>query len=95
MNYCFYFLAGVLFISGVSVLSSTTDDKFLPYEDEINWKDICIMIPLDRIEDSFRIMKLKTEVDIGEYRENIQKLYKKYFTREGVCEYILRKLNGS
>ena len=71
------------------------DDKFLPYEDEINWKDICIMIPFDRIEDSFRIMKLKTEVDIGEYRENIQKLYKKYFTREGVCEYILRKLNGS
>ena len=29
MNYCFYFLAGVLFISGVSVLSSTTDDNSL------------------------------------------------------------------
>jgi hypothetical protein len=27
MNYCFYFLAGVLFISGVSVLVSTTDDN--------------------------------------------------------------------
>jgi hypothetical protein len=27
MNYCFYFLAGVLFVSGVSVLSSTTDDN--------------------------------------------------------------------
>jgi len=27
MNYCFYFLAGVLFISGVSVLASTTDDN--------------------------------------------------------------------
>ena len=29
MNYCFYFLAGVLFISGVSVLLSTTDDNSL------------------------------------------------------------------
>ena len=29
MNYCFYFLAGVLFISGVSVLASTTDDTNL------------------------------------------------------------------
>ena len=29
MNYCFYFLAGVLFVSGVSVLSSTTDDNSL------------------------------------------------------------------
>ena len=68
------------------------DEKFLPYEDEINWKDICLMVPLERIEDSYRILKLKTEVDIGEYRENIQKLYNKYFTRNGVCNYILRKL---
>jgi len=29
MNYCFYFLAGVLFVSGVSVLASTTDDNSL------------------------------------------------------------------
>ena len=29
MNYCFYFLAGVLFISGVSVLASKTDDNSL------------------------------------------------------------------
>ena len=29
MNYCFYFLAGVLFVSGVSVLASTTDDTSL------------------------------------------------------------------
>ena len=29
MNYCFYFLAGVLFLSGVSVLASTTDDNSL------------------------------------------------------------------
>ena len=50
------------------------------------------MVPLERIEDSYRILKLKTEVDIGEYRENIQKLYNKYFTRNGVCNYILRKL---
>jgi len=27
MNYCFYFLAGVLFVSGVSVLANTTDDN--------------------------------------------------------------------
>ena len=29
MNYCFYFLAGVLFMSGISVLSNTTDDNSL------------------------------------------------------------------
>ena len=27
MNYCFYFLAGVLFVSSISVISNTTDDS--------------------------------------------------------------------
>ena len=27
MNYCFYFLGGILFVSGVSVLANTTDDN--------------------------------------------------------------------
>ena len=27
MNYCFYFLAGVLFVSGISVISGTTNDS--------------------------------------------------------------------
>ena len=31
MNYCFYFLAGVLAISGVSVLASTTDDNSIVF----------------------------------------------------------------
>ena len=68
------------------------DNKFLPYEDEINWRDICLMIPFERIKDSYRILRLKTEVDAKEYRQNIKTLYRKYFTRDGICDYILRKL---
>ena len=69
-----------------------SDPAFLPYEDEINWDDICVMIPISRIEDMQHLIMLKTKEDIAEYKNNISKIYSDYFTREGVCEYILRTL---
>tara|TARA_R100000008_G_scaffold57890_1_gene35839 strand:- start:3023 stop:4000 length:978 start_codon:yes stop_codon:yes gene_type:complete len=72
------------------------DKPFLPYEDIMEWKDICVMIPMDRLQDASRLLRLKTETDIEEYKNNIQKVYNKYFTRAGVCDYILEAItNGS
>ena len=70
------------------------DTPFLPYQDEIDWNDICLMLPINKIDDLLGIIKLQSPEDAKEYSKNIAAIYHKYFTKQAVCEYILRKLSS-
>ena len=70
------------------------DNKWVPWEDEINWDDICIFIHVDEISCLKTYLKNISNERINEIRNNINLIYDKYFTLEKVCETIIRKINN-
>jgi hypothetical protein len=68
------------------------NSPFLPFQNEINWDDICILINFD---DIYNIDKILSKVSDERYKEMIKKtkeIYPKYFTLEGMCVNILKTL---
>lgn len=68
------------------------DEPWLPYKDELDWEKLCVMIHIDDIDNTYEILKSKTDEEIQSYREEIQKHQEDYFSLEGVCNQIVRSL---
>ncbi|WP_395046836.1 exostosin family protein, partial [Flavobacterium sp.] len=64
------------------------------YNDELNYNEIGILIKPDEISNIYNVLKQKTDAEITQYQNNIKGLYDKYFTMQGCCEYIIRRISS-
>ncbi len=68
------------------------DNKWIPWESDINWEDICVFVHVDQVDALKTILLNISENRIGYMGEQIRKVYEKYFTMDKVCETIVQKL---
>jgi hypothetical protein len=68
------------------------DEKWTPFSDEINWEDFCVMIPRDKIAKISNILYSITGDKIKEMSKNGEEIYEKYFTMDGMCKNIIKRI---
>lgn len=68
------------------------DEPWLPYQDEIDWQKLCVMVHIDDTDDTYEILKSKTDEDIQSYLDAARTYYDDYFSFEGVCKQIVKSL---
>lgn len=66
------------------------DKKVLPFEDELDWNEFCIIVQSNKIND---IPELLKKVDIEKYQRKIKKIQDK-FTIPETFNYIKRKISN-
>ena len=69
-----------------------TDRFYLPWEDEINWADIAVLIEVADIPNIKNILLDKSSEEIEAMQSSGKRLYEEYFTLDGVCNNILKRL---
>ncbi len=69
-----------------------SDDFHIPWNDEINWNDIAVLIPSDDILYLPEILKSISEEKLQTMQNNIKKYYNQYFTLDGMCENIIKRI---
>jgi len=69
------------------------DIPWLPYQDEISWNKISIIINENDIHKIPEILEKISINEINDYQNNIKKFINLYFTLNGTCQYIYKKLN--
>lgn len=70
------------------------DSHWLPFSDEIDWGDICLVVNEDEIDSIPSIVD--SLIDSGEYlqmRKNILKIYHKYFSWDGIIANIEKRIS--
>lgn len=70
------------------------DTPWLPYVSEIDWDELCVMVPAARLPELAAILESKTEEEIAAYRAAAARLQDDYFTMEGTCRKILESLRA-
>jgi len=69
-----------------------SDDHYLPWEDELNWKDFCVLIKESEIEHLDEILRSIKEDEYEDMLEIGKRVYEKYFTMEGMYQNILKRI---
>jgi len=69
-----------------------SDIHWLPFQDEINWKDFCVIVKPEEIKDLKYILEEYNISDICKMKEKGTEIYKNYFTLEKVCDNILKRV---
>ena len=67
------------------------DKKVLPYSDELNWDDFCVVINTNQINELPNILK---NIDIHKMQNKLSEV-KSLFTFENIENYILRKIKAN
>jgi hypothetical protein len=75
-----------------SVPVYVSDKHYLPWEDDINWKDISVLISENEINDLGDILNDISEEKYNFMLENINKIYSNYFTLQKTSEQITKRL---
>jgi hypothetical protein len=66
----------------------------LPFINDLNWHDICVLVDFDDIDNLDNILKSISEEKYNFMLEKIKELYPKYFTLEATCVNILKTLKN-
>ena len=66
------------------------DKKILPYSDELNWDDFCVVINTNQINELPNILK---NIDIPKMQSKISQV-KDLFTFDEMSKYIIRKISN-
>lgn len=69
-----------------------SDDFYLPWSDEIDWNNFCVIIKANEIEKVDLILKNISDEQYIKMKNNIKKYYNDYFTLEGTCKNILKRV---
>ena len=70
------------------------DNHWLPFSDEIDWEDICVIVSNNDIDSIPSIVD--DLIDSGKHlqmRNNILKIYHKYFSWDGIIENIEKRIS--
>lgn len=69
-----------------------SDEFYLPWSDELNWNDFCVLINEDDLPNVDSILRSIDDKSYNKLLENGKKVYDEYFTLEGVFKNILKRL---
>jgi hypothetical protein len=69
-----------------------SDVHYLPWMDELDWNDFCVPVNEDEIEDIDTILKSISDVEYNRLLENGRKVYKEYFSLEGMFRNIVKRI---
>lgn len=72
-----------------------SDIHDLPWSDELNWEDFCVLIKDTEVEYIKDILMNISEDQYIMMSKNIKKIYDQYFTLRGVCNNIIQRINVS
>lgn len=69
-----------------------TGKPFLPFESELDWRKLCVLVDFKDIGDLDRILKSIPDDRYAGMLEYTRMIYPDYFTLEGMCRNILKTL---
>lgn len=69
-----------------------SDKHWLPWQDELDWTEFCVIIKPDQIPQLYNILNDISEEKREQMLAKIKEVYPKYFTLEGMCDQILKRL---
>jgi hypothetical protein len=69
-----------------------SDEFFIPFDNDINWSDFCILIKEGDIDNLENILNNISEEQYNKMIENGKAVHEKYFTIDHVCNFILKTL---
>jgi hypothetical protein len=75
-----------------SVPVYVSDYHYLPWTDELDWSEFCVLIKPDQIDDLKNILLSYSEEKINKMIKTAQTLYDEYFSLEGMCKKIIQRL---
>ena len=64
------------------------DREWLPYQDELDWTEFSISLPIDRVHELPAILGSLSADRIAAMQQKIEQLYPRYFTLEATCRWI-------
>jgi len=73
-----------------------SDDLWLPWNLNLNWEEICILVSdaPGEINSLYERLQEITDEEYDKMKAKIKEVYEKYFTLEGTCDNILRILES-
>lgn len=69
-----------------------TDELFLPWEEELDWSEFAIIIKQNNIKNMHFVLENVTESDYNNMLSNGKKVYEQYFTLDGMCKNIIKRI---
>lgn len=69
-----------------------TNKFYLPWSDELDWSDFCILIPEENIQDAYQYLSLIPSSEYSRLKQNGKMLYDSYFSMDGVYNNIIKRL---
>ena len=75
-----------------SVPVYVSDQHYLPWSDEIDWSEFSVLIKPDQIPDIKEILTSYSDQKINKMVKTAQSIYDKYFSLDGMCIQIAKRL---
>jgi hypothetical protein len=69
-----------------------SDSHYLPWSDELDWSEFCVLIKPEQINDLEEILSSYSDKQIEKMVKTAHKLYNEYFSMEGMCKQIACRL---
>ena len=69
-----------------------SNDFYLPWSDELNWNEFCIIINESEIQNIGDILHNITDDQYNRMQTKIKEIYNAYFSLDGVCDNILKRI---
>jgi hypothetical protein len=77
-----------------SVPVYVSDDHNLPWSDELNWNDFCVIVNFNNLQNIDTILKSINEERYHKMLENISNIYENYFTLDGMYTNIVKRISN-
>ena len=68
------------------------DDKWCPFEDEIDWSEFCVLININDIQNIDTILSSYTPDRIKQMQDNLYNYWVDNFTMESICKKIINRI---
>lgn len=69
-----------------------SDEHYLPWNDELDWSDFCVIIDEDNLKNIDDILKSIDDVKYNHLLQKGKKVYQEYFTLEGMFQNIIKRI---
>lgn len=69
-----------------------SDRHYLPWTDELNWNEFCVLVNLNEIGDLDEILKSISDDKYHKMINKMNEVFTNYFTLEGVCKQIKKRV---
>jgi hypothetical protein len=69
-----------------------SDRQLLPWSDEIDWKDFCVLVSPHEIDGLYERLTAMTGSQVRKMQDRLAGLHENYFTVEASCKHILKRI---